>query len=190
MFHIANDALVVLDFFQHFASTQEALLGRRVVAQMFVQPAQRVSLALGVGGDPDVRHAPAVDQLLQNKVPEPSGLGRVCGARFPEQAKHADYLSRNSRTRHSDLAKRGNPVRATTISPRETAWLEASYFLKSRTSFRARAGRKTQDLVGLRFRLDLPDSLPAMRRASRDAPRRIGLLALLEQGAFHQTAVL
>src|SRR5439155_26709519 len=92
--NVTNDAFVVLDLFQHLTPANETPPRSEIVAQSFVQPPQGARFAPGIGGQPDVGHAAAVDELLQLVWAEWPGLGGVNLARLFQQVQHVGYLPR------------------------------------------------------------------------------------------------
>ena len=59
-----------------------------------MHPAQRVRLLFGIRRQPDVRHAAAVQQLLQIKSPEGSGRNRFARLSLSICVCHEVYLAR------------------------------------------------------------------------------------------------
>ena len=64
MLDVTNNALVLVDMREEFGATCEAATCQQIKPQSFVQAPQRVGLSIGISGQPDIRHAAAVDQFL------------------------------------------------------------------------------------------------------------------------------
>ena len=82
MAEIADDIFMVVNVRQDFAAAQETAFGGQAEPQVVVQQAERAGPALGVGRQPDIGHAAAVDQLLQIIRAELAGLAPFGLARF------------------------------------------------------------------------------------------------------------
>jgi hypothetical protein len=65
-----------MDAGEDFATADEPAFGDEIESEIVVEAAEGVGLALGIGGEPDIGHAAAVDQFLQVIGAELSGLGQ------------------------------------------------------------------------------------------------------------------
>ena len=92
--HIPDYPVVSVDFFQNFAPAQKTASRQQIKSQPFVQAAQRVGLPVPIRRQPNIRHSPAVEQLLEVETSKRSRRGRGLGARFVHCANHQFYLSR------------------------------------------------------------------------------------------------
>src|SRR5205814_6280566 len=100
MLDVADYSRMVVNLFQDFAPAQKPAAGQQIEAQAFVQTAQGVGLAVGVGREPDVGHAAAVDQFLQIESAKLARRGRGAGAGLFGGPEHRAYLSRGCASRY------------------------------------------------------------------------------------------
>jgi hypothetical protein len=100
MLVIADNAVLVIDFGQDFASANETPPGPEVETQALVHQPQRVSLVVGIRRQPNVSHPSTINQLLKVKAPERPRRGRFGGFPSSQCAKHQVYLSRVLSNRH------------------------------------------------------------------------------------------
>jgi len=75
--NVADDAVVIADLCENFAAADEAFPGLGILAQLGVQSAHGDGVFVGIGRQPDVGHAAAVDDFLQVVIPEMTGLTRL-----------------------------------------------------------------------------------------------------------------
>jgi hypothetical protein len=94
---VPDDSGMVLDFGEDFGAANETAAGDKIKPQAFVEPPQRKSFSISIGGQPNGRHAPGIDLLLKIKTAERGpGFGDF---RFCSCVSHQLYVSRPARRR-------------------------------------------------------------------------------------------
>ena len=93
VFEIADDRRMALHAGENLAAALEALARRAVAGEVRQHQPQRVGAIVAVGGEPDVRHAAARDELLQSEPPELAGASPHGRIALSKQTEHAKSLA-------------------------------------------------------------------------------------------------
>ena len=74
---VTDDEFVVANFGENLAAADETFPGLGIPAQLGVQSAHGDGVFVGIGRQPNIGHATAVDDFLQVVIPKMSGLPRL-----------------------------------------------------------------------------------------------------------------
>src|SRR5438874_13374847 len=92
MLDIADDAMMIVDAGKDFRPPKEPAAREQIKPQAIMQTAQGISFAVPIRGEPNISHAPAVNQLLQVKSSEWHWSPRGGRFFFARCTKHRVYL--------------------------------------------------------------------------------------------------
>ena len=64
MLDITDNAMMIVNAGKDFGATDESPARDEVKSKTIMQPAQGISLAIGIGSQPNIGHAATIDQFL------------------------------------------------------------------------------------------------------------------------------